>query len=298
MLYKSYKFHVSSTNSKEILIGSWKLRIRNCQLNRMGALFHRRNLGLGFFGLFLILSLQGWGNTVTSLLDSASAAYSKANFQKSSEYYENIISLGYESPEVYFNLGNSYYKLDNISKSILNYERAKKLAPQDEDINFNLKLANQRTLDKIEPAPKLFLEEWWENLKSIRSEKTWAIRSIVCFVLFLFFLGVFITSKKITNKQFGFWLGIIFFIFSLMGFSIARSRYNDMISHNSAVILSSSVEIKNAPSEIGTKLFILHEGTKVSASDPDRNRKNGDWVRIEISSDKVGWVKKSQIEFI
>ena len=264
----------------------------------MDSLFRQRNPGPGFLGVLLIFTLMCRGNTVASLLDSASAAYSKGNFQKSSEYYEGIISLGYESPEIYFNLGNSYYKLDNTAKSILNYERAKKISPQDEDINFNLKLSNQRTLDKIEPAPKLFLEEWWENLKYMRSEKTWAIRSIIYFALFLFFLVVFITSKKIINKQFGFWMGIIFFVFCLTGFIIARSRYNDMISHNSAVILSSSVEVKNAPTETGTKLFILHEGTKVSAPDPESNQKNGDWVRIGLSTDKVGWVKKSQIEFI
>jgi len=235
----------------------------------------------------------GWASTPTALLDSATTAYSKGNFQKASEYYEGLIALGYESPEVYFNLGNAYYKLDNIGMSVLNYERAKKLSPQDEDINFNLKLANQHTIDKIETAPKLFLEEWWDNLKSMHSEKTWGIRSIVCFVLFFFFLGIFITSGKLINKQFGFWLGLLFFVFSVISFSVSKSRYNDIINKNSAVILSSSAEIKNSPNITGTKLFILHEGTKVSAREI-----NGEWVRIELSTDKAGWVKRSSLEFI
>lgn len=278
MQFKSHKFQILNSKFQGIHLLSWDL-----------------GLGTWFLCLLLAFSLQGRGSSLTPtvLLDSASATYSKGNFQKASEYYEGIISLGYESPEVYFNLGNTYYKMDNIAKSILNYERAKKLTPQDEDIIFNLKLANQRTLDKIEPAPKLFLEEWWDNLKSAHSEKRWSMRSIICFALFLFFLGVFITSRKAINKQFGFWLGIVFFSLSAISFSISKSRYNDMSSHDSAVILSSSAEIKNAPAESGTKLFILHEGTVVSTHET-----KGDWLKVELTKEKVGWIKKSSIEFI
>lgn len=249
--------------------------------------------------LCILFSLQGWGSTPTPsvLLDSASTAYSKGDFEKAVQYYEGIISLGFESPEVYFNLGNVYYKTDKIGMSILNYERAKKLSPYDEDIAFNLKLANQRTLDKIEPLPKLFLQEWWDNLKSMHSEKTWGIRSIVCFTLFLLFLGVFITSGRIFTKQFGFWLALVFFVLSTITFSISKSRYKDITEKDSAVILSSSAEIKNAPDDKGTKLFILHEGTVVNAPEIIINPQ-GEWVKIEVSSDKVGWVKRAQIEFI
>ncbi|MBI4945426.1 MAG: hypothetical protein HY840_03385 [Bacteroidetes bacterium] len=252
-------------------------------------------LGIWCLGLMLLVSLQGWGIAFTpsAALDSANHAYSKGNFEKASQLYKGIIAQGYESPEVYFNLGNSYYKLAKIGMSVLNYERAKKLSPQDADINFNLKLVSQKTLDKIEPAPKLFLEEWWDNIKSMHSEKTWGIRSIVCFVFFLFFLGVFITTKKILSKQLGFWLSLVFVVFSAISFFISKSRYNDISGQNAAVILSSSVEIKNSPTDAGIKLFILHEGTKVAASET-----NGDWVKIELTSEKVGWVKRSSVEFI
>ena len=247
---------------------------------------------LNIFFFFSIISIS-LAETPTNILDSANHYYSKGNFQKASEQYEKIISLGYESPEVYFNLGNAYYKLDKIGMSVLNYERAKKFSPQNEDINFNLKLANQKTLDKIESTPKLFLEDWWDNLKSMHSEKTWGIRSIACFILFLFFLGVFITTQKVLTKQIGFWLSIVFFSFTLISFFISKSRYNDLTNQNSAVILIPSVEIKNSPSDAGTKLFILHEGTKVAAPET-----NGEWVKIELTSEKVGWVKRSSIEFI
>lgn len=256
------------------------------------------------FGLLLLFYFQhAWSQdslnsdihnrTYYAAYLQANTLYSKGDFVKAAEAYEEVISAGYESPELYYNLGNAYFKLNNIGKTILNYERAKKLAPQDEDIAFNLKLAGQRTIDKIEALPVLFLNEWWDNLKSAHSEKTWSMRSIGCFVIFLFFLGIFMTSKRSINKQFGFWLGIVFFIFSGISFSVAKSRYHDIIIHNDGVILSSSVEVKNAPADNGKKLFILHEGAKITAPET-----KGDWVRIELSKEKVGWVKRSQIEFI
>lgn len=242
----------------------------------------------------LLISLGAFASEPgRSLLDSANAAYAGGDFEKAANLYEEIGKMGYEAPEVYYNLGNAYFKLDRIGLSVLNYERARKLIPADEDLAFNLKLANQRTVDKIEPLPLLFLEEWWENLTRLHSEKTWAVRSIISFLIFLFFAGIFITSGQLFTKQLGFWLGIVFISFSVFSFFIARSSYRNMSGHRSAVILSSSAEVKNAPSPAGKKLFLLHEGTKVAAPDT-----SGEWVKIELTPEKVGWVKRSAIEFI
>lgn len=240
----------------------------------------------------MVLSLRSFGS-VELLLDSANNSYTKGNFHVAAELYEKIIAEGYHSPELFFNLGNTYYKLGNIGKSILNYERAKKLSPLDEDIAFNLNFANQQTLDKMEPLPKLLLEEWYDNIKNAHSEKRWSVRSIVCFALFLFFLAVFITSTKPINRLIGFWIAAMCLCLSVTSFIIAKDRYSDITSNDTVVILSSSAEIRSAPSETSSKLFILHEGAVVSAPET-----KGDWVKIELSKEKVGWVKKSQIEFI
>jgi hypothetical protein len=131
----------------------------------------------------------------------------------------------------------------------------------------------------------------------MHSEKTWGLRSIGLFSLCLFFLGVFFTSDRSFTKQFGFWLTLVFFALSVITFNISRGRYNDITEQDTAVILTSSAEIKNAPAESGTKLFILHEGTVVSfheiISTPE-----GEWVKVIVSSEKVGWVKRNSIEFI
>ena len=242
---------------------------------------------------FFFFTAICFGTEPDALFDSAGNAYSSGNFQKASEYYESILSQGFESPEVYFNLGNAYFKIDRIGLSVLNYERAKKLLPHDDDIQYNLNLANQRTVDKIESSPKFFFGEWWENLKNLRSEKTWTLRSIFCFTLFLVFLAVFIVSKKAINRQVGFWFGVIFLLLAVSTFIIAEDRYRELSKKDTAVILVSSAEIKNAPAESGIKLFILHEGTKVNTIET-----NGDWVKIGLSQEKVGWIKKTAIEFI
>lgn len=271
MQFKSIKYHVSGIKFREIQ-KPW-------------------GLGMGFWCLVLTLFLS-----IPSFASKDLAAnddYAKGNFAKAAEGYENLIKEGYESAELYYNLGNAYYKLGEIGKCILNYERAKKLAPHDEDIAFNLNLANQQTIDKIDPAPKLFLQEWWDSIKNAHSEKRWAWRSIICFSLFLFFFAVFITSSRSINRQFGFWLAAVLLLLSVTSFIIAKDRHTDLSSHTSAVILSSSAEVKNAPAESGTKLFILHEGTVVNAPET-----KNDWVKIELTKEKVGWVKRSQVEFI
>lgn len=249
------------------------------------------------FVLFLAGNTMATEPAGGSLIDSANAAYARGDFEKAANLYEEVSRMGYEAYEVYYNLGNAYFKLDRVGLSILNYERAKKIAPNDEDLNFNLKLANQRTVDKVEPMPKLFLNEWWDNLTSLHSEKTWSVRSIISFFIFLFFLGVFITSGKVITKQIGFWLSILFFFFSGISFFIAKSGYSKITEHDSAIILSTSVEVKNSPAETGKKLFILHEGTMVSTTQVISSPE-GEWVMVQLSPEKAGWVKRSSIEFI
>ena len=246
----------------------------------------------------LLLSLGAFASEPGSaLLDNATSAYAKGDFQKAANLYSDILKMGYDAPEIYYNLGNCYFKLDQIGMSILNYERAKKISARDEDLNFNLKLASQRTLDKVEPLPQLFLEEWWEGLIKMHSEKTWGIRSIISFLVFLFFLGVFITSNKAFTKQLGFWLSILFIVFSAFSFFIAKSSYKNAGTHDSAVILSSSAEVKNSPAETGKKLFILHEGTTVLTTQVIMSPE-GEWVMVQLSPEKAGWVKRASLEFI
>lgn len=225
--------------------------------------------------------------------DSASVAYERSEFERAAELWENVAASGYESGELYFNLGNSYYKMDQIGKAILNYERALKFMPNDEDVQFNLQLANQHTSDKIETVPDLFLDQWWQTVLTMHSEARWSAYAILCFFLAFASLLLFLFSSASINRLIGFWSAVVLFLLTALTFFIARSAGHSLETKDRAVIMATSAEIRNAPADNGTKLFLLHEGTVVSTPDS-----SGGWVKIELTPEKVGWIKKESIAFI
>ena len=248
----------------------------------------RLNNFLILFLLLFSLSSMAVENNVT--LDSANAAYSKGNFEKAITLYESIINKGQVSPEIYFNLGNAYYKSNNIGFAILNYERAKKLSPDDEDITVNLKLANQKTEDKIEVAPQLFLTAWKNGIVDMMSEKGWSELCIVLIVLSLILFFIYIFTQNRHLKQLGFFGGMILIVSSIIIFFVAKHKYELTKAHSNAIITSATVTITGSPSEKGTKLFILHEGTKVEITE-----ENGEWTEIKIANGNVGWVPQKSL---
>ena len=250
----------------------------------------KKSMGLLLFIMLFSLATAG-SNNVT--FDSANAAYAKGNYDKAIKLYTSVIDKDLESSELYFNLGNAYYKTNNIGLAILNYERAKKLSPNDEDILTNLKLANQKTEDKIESAPQLFLTEWKNGLIDIMSERGWSWFCIFLLCLSLIFISFFILSGNQRAKKFGFFSGGLTFIMTIAIFFIAQQKYEHTIKNDTAIVTSASVTVTGSPDEKGTKLFILHEGTKVLVTE-----ENGEWTEVKIANGNVGWIKSSQLKNI
>lgn len=222
--------------------------------------------------------------------DSANAAYAKGNYEKAIEQYESLVDINLVSAELYFNLGNAYYKTNNIGLAILNYERAKKLNPEDEDLTTNLKLANQKTEDKIDAAPQLFLSEWKNGIVDIYDERTWSIICILLFTISLFLIGLYIVSQSSTLKKLGFFTGVVLLIATVFTYFIAQHKYELTKYSSDAIVISSTATITGSPNEKGTKLFILHEGTKVVIMEEQT-----DWTEIKIANGNVGWIKSNLI---
>lgn len=265
---------VSSPFPKELLAGPGKLK-------------------LFLILLFTFLYSFADANTNNLLLDSANSAYSKGDYSRASKLYENIISNGQEAPEVYFNLGNVYYKTNNIAFAILNYERALKLEPDNEDFSFNLKLANQKTEDKIDAAPQLFLSQWKNGLVDLMTEKAWSQLCILLICISLILFAIYITMQKRGLKQFGFFGGTTLVILSIITFFIAEYKYSITKNNSEAIITSPSITVTGSPNEKGTKLFILHEGTKVNVTQEDVS-----WAEIKIANGNTGWIKRSELQKI
>jgi tetratricopeptide (TPR) repeat protein len=229
-------------------------------------------------------------NETNILLDSANSAYSKGEFDKAIKGYETILASNQEAPEIYFNLGNAYYKSNNLSYAILNYERAIKLNPDNEDFNYNLKLANQRVEDQVDAAPVLFLTQWKNTLISLMTEKEWSQLCIILVVISLLLFALFIATKHRNYKQIGFFGGVITIALSIATFFIANYKHQLTIRSNEAIITAPSITVTGSPNEKGTKLFIIHEGIKVNIK-----QEEAEWVEIKIANGNTGWVKNSEL---
>ena len=242
--------------------------------------------------IFLLSSYFGYSNT-DSLFVKANQYYSNNEFELAIKKYEQIISNGYEAPELYFNLGNAYYKMHNIGKAILNYEKAKLLDPKDEDIQFNLELANSLIVDKIDEIPVFPLKLWFNNLILIFSSNIWAILSIISFVIFLIALLIYLFAKTILLKKISFWIGALLLIVSISTCIFSYHNKKLLTKHEYAIVLSPSLTAKSTPDENGTDLFVIHEGLKVKVED-----KLGEWCEIKLSDGNKGWVKTERLENI
>lgn len=225
-------------------------------------------------------------------LPDAENAYNEGNYTKAVELYEQELEEGV-SATLYYNLGNAYFKLNEMPSAILNYERALLLAPGDEDIRFNLTMARSRITDKIDPVESFFLVQWFTDLQNLQSSDGWAKTSIVFFILlvaclFLFFFGRFAILKKV-----GFFSGLIFILIIIMSNIFAFNQKSRLTNQEYAILFEPSVTVKSSPRPDGTDLFVLHEGVKLRIKNTLNN-----WCEIELEDGNVGWIPVSMIEKI
>lgn len=226
-------------------------------------------------------------------LQDAAEAYSKENYSEAVKIYESLsYSLGVSS-ELYYNLGNSYYKLKQYPKAILNYERALLLSPGDEDIKVNLELARVNIVDKIDVVDRSFILIWFDELRNITSSNRWAVLAITTFILFLLGVFVYIFGKNVMLKKIGFFGGLLLLLVSIYANVASYKQKQKILERNTAIVISPSVTIKSSPSDSGTDLFILHEGTKVEITD-----KMGEWKEVKIEDGNRGWIKNEDMEII
>lgn len=221
------------------------------------------------------------------------SAYIKNDFASAIQIYEALLKQG-EAAEVYYNLGNSYYKADEIAKAILNYERALLLQPGNSDIRANLDVARSKTVDKMEAVPEIFFITWIKALIFSMSVDAWTILGIVCFILLIASLYFFIFSKQVILKKIGFITGVLFLILVVAANVFAEQQKEDLLNRDKAIVMSPSVTVRSTPNESGTSLFVLHEGSKVSIKDTSMR----EWKEISLEDGKVGWVPSSTIEII
>ena len=231
-------------------------------------------------------------NSVTKA--QADSAYAKGDYASAIELYESILANQGESAAIYYNLGNSYYKNKDIAHSILNYERAYLLSPGDSDIRFNLEMARNNTVDKIDSINQLFLMSWITSLRNILSADGWAGGAIISFIIFLLALSLYIFGKQLVLKKLGLLFAGLCLIITIVANIFASQQKSLLVNRQTAIIMSPSVTAKSTPDAGGTDLFILHEGHKILVKDATMK----DWCEIQLEDGSIGWIPRDVIEII
>lgn len=244
-----------------------------------------------FFILFLVCSLL---SANASEKTEADKAYQENDFKGAIEKYEAILNGGQESADVYYNLGNSYYKDKNLAKAILNYERALLLSPGDEDIIYNLEMAKSKTIDNVTPKSEIFIITWINSIRDLMGESSWSVFAISCFIVFLLGMSAYIFGGKIIIKKTGFSFAVIFLFFTIVANLFADSQKEKLLNRSGAIVMQPSVTVKSTPDDSGTDLFVLHEGTKVYIND---NSMKG-WKEVSLEDGSRGWLPIESIEVI
>lgn len=249
----------------------------------------------GYSFVWLLLAMICFGGTSAKAVtkNNADTEYQKGNYQQAIRDYEEILKNG-ESAEIYFNLGNAYYRTDNITKAVLNYERARLLSPGDDDINFNLQFARSKTIDKITPQSEMFFVTWYKSLVNFTSVDNWAKTGILCIVMALLLVLLYLFGPQLMLRKIGFFGGLAFFVIFLLSNLFAFQQKQALDNRTGAIIISPSVNIKKTPAKNSADQFVLHEGTRVDIIDKGMT----DWRCIRVGDGREGWIETKAIEEI
>lgn len=248
---------------------------------------------LGFAFLLFSFGLIMGQSIPTDLLNTANDAYQANQYKKAIEKYEALLKEGFSASTVHYNLGNAYYRNDQLGQAILNYERALIIDPGNEDVKHNLDVANSKLTDDIELVSEFFLYKWWHQLRSWMSSEGWSLLALI-----LLWAGVggfilWLLAPTRMQKKRGFIAGGVLVLCSILPFSLATSRKSYEANSGQAIILQNEVVLRSAPDDASTAIITLHEGTKVGLLDSI-----GAWKKVRLQDGEIGWLGINSIEQI
>ena len=240
--------------------------------------------------LLVLLSI----NLNAAQWDDGISAYAAGDYQTAVSVWSGIESSGEASADLYYNIGNAWFKMEDYAKAILYYERALRLDPSDKDVLYNLEFAKSFTQDKIEEIPDIWIEQLGHRMCRIFTSDTWTVLFFILLAAAIGLVLVYLLSRVQTRRKIGFFAGIAAFLLSLICLDFAQWQWTDYRKDTSAIVMKAVSSAKSSPSESSAKdLFVLHEGTKVKVID-----ELGEWSNVELSDGRQGWLRTSDIERI
>lgn len=244
--------------------------------------------------LILLLScLTTEAINVNAIKKQADQAYNKEQYEQARDLYLQLAQEG-DNADVCYNIGNCYFRLDDVAHAILWYERARLLNPGDEDIRHNLAFAQTKTIDKIVPEEDIFFVRWYYTLLNSCSSTAWTLRGIICFALMLTCLLVYIFASRMLWRKLGFFASLFCFVAVILT-NVFAWHLNKLINvRDRAIVIGQTAVIKSTPSDMGKDLMLLHAGTTMQITDSTMQQ----WVQIRLSNGKEGWIATKDIEKI
>ena len=222
--------------------------------------------------------------------EKGNALYQKGQYEQAIQAYESVLDSRQQSADLYFNLGNCYYKLNKVAPSIYNYEKALVLAPEDVDITNNLKFAQKLTIDEVKEVPKVGFAKLLHDFTGMYHYNTWAWISIVFGLMFLgFFIGYYFSLAVVLKRIFFFGM-FVWVLFLLVSVGAAIFERNHFVTDRPAIVFAEVTEVKSEPQKASPATFILHEGTKVFVKEI-----LGKWKKIELTDGTEGWIESQAI---
>jgi len=240
---------------------------------------------------FLFFSFSILAQDTNTFFEQAAKSYEQKEYTEALDHYKEIHSLGLYSSDLYYNMANCYYKLQQNAEAVLYYEKALKLNPSDEDAVFNLKLIQLQLVDKLAQVPQPFYKKWVGGLKKMLTIDQWAKLGLICLFIFCGFFITFLFTKTHNLKKRSFGISIYALFVAL--FSLSLAYYSHKTLKTEAVLMEANTYIKSAPSTQSEDMFILHEGTKVQVLEIFN-----DWTKIKLSDGMIGWLESKTVEEI
>lgn len=222
---------------------------------------------------------------------AADSLYAKGHYAKAAEAYEQLIAAEPEQADLHYNLGNAYYKVDDIPHALLAYERALRLNPADADTRANLALARTKITDKQADTSEMFFITWWKQAATALPAVAYGLIAVVAFVLMLVALALAIFRRM---PRWGLRLSAALFLICAIANLLLLTQHRLLGRHDSAIVMASSINVKSSPDERSTDLFILHEGTKLRLLDDTMSQ----WLEVRLDEGKQGWIPRSAVEII
>jgi hypothetical protein len=248
---------------------------------------------IGGMILLVLSAAAAYAQSPEQQFQAANVLFQQGKIAEARDGYEAILKTGFVSGELYFNLGNAWYRTGNLARAILCYERAKKYIPGDEDLQHNLQLMNLMITDRIEPTPRLFVWDYWDGLTGAFSLRgiTWLAYTLLVITVAAI-AGLILGNRYAVRKVFlvtSIVAGVLL-VFSLVIFTAKRA---EVTRTDEGVLMAQVVSVKNSPDAKGTDAFVLHSGVKVRIVDEVSG-----WLKVRIADGKVGWVESSSLERI